>query len=232
MIELKNIVKTYGTKEAKALALNGVNLKIEQGEFVAIIGPSGSGKSTLLNILGCIDSPSSGIYNLESRQVNSLSDKEMAHLRNKEFGFVLQYFGLINDYTVYENIALTLKYSKKKIKNKRKLIRETLKKLLIEDKEDSYPTELSGGQQQRVAIARALINDPNIIFADEPTGALDKENGNSIMEILQELNKEGKTVIIVSHDENIYSKCSRIIRIEDGKIISDSKEKECYENKR
>ncbi|MGN9133855.1 ABC transporter ATP-binding protein [Clostridium sp. HCP1S3_B4] len=219
MIELKNVIKTYGNGEAKVHALNNINIKIERGEFVAIVGPSGSGKSTLLNILGGIDTLSSGTYYLNSKEISSLSSKNMAHLRNDEFGFILQYFGLINDYTVYENVALPLKYSKKKIKNKKELVREMLRKLSIENKENSYPTELSGGQCQRVAIARALINNPNIILADEPTGALDKKTGIQIMEILKQLNEEGKTVIIVSHDENIYSKCNRIIRIEDGNII-------------
>lgn len=219
MIELKNVIKTYGNGEAKVHALNNINIKIERGEFIAIVGPSGSGKSTLLNILGGIDTLSSGTYYLNSKEISSLSSKNMAHLRNDEFGFILQYFGLINDYTVYENVALPLKYSKKKIKNKKELVREMLRKLSIENKENSYPTELSGGQCQRVAIARALINNPNIILADEPTGALDKKTGIQIMEILKQLNEEGKTVIIVSHDENIYSKCNRIIRIEDGNII-------------
>ena len=219
MIELKNVIKTYGNGEAKVHALNNINIKIERGEFIDIVGPSGSGKSTLLNILGGIDTLSSGTYYLNSKEISSLSSKNMAHLRNDEFGFILQYFGLINDYTVYENVALPLKYSKKKIKNKKELVREMLRKLSIENKENSYPTELSGGQCQRVAIARALINNPNIILADEPTGALDKKTGIQIMEILKQLNEEGKTVIIVSHDENIYSKCNRIIRIEDGNII-------------
>ena len=219
MIELKNVIKTHGNGEAKVHALNNINIQIERGEFVAIVGPSGSGKSTLLNILGGIDTLSSGTYYLNSKEISSLSSKNMAHLRNDEFGFILQYFGLINDYTVYENVALPLKYSKKKIKNKKELVREMLRKLSIENKENSYPTELSGGQCQRVAIARALINNPNIILADEPTGALDKKTGIQIMEILKQLNEEGKTVIIVSHDENIYSKCNRIIRIEDGNII-------------
>lgn len=229
MIELKNIIKTYGVLEAKVCALNNVNIKIEKGEFVAIVGPSGSGKSTLLNILGGIDSSSSGEYYLNSRKISDLSGKNMASLRNEEFGFVLQYFGLINDYTIYENVALPLKYSKKKIRKKKELVREMLKKLSIENKENAYPTELSGGQCQRVAIARALINNPNIILADEPTGALDKETGIQIMEILKNLNEEGKTVIIVSHDENIYSKCNRIIKIEDGNISNDSKGEKYYE---
>lgn len=229
MIELKNIIKTYGVLEAKVCALNNVNIKIEKGEFVAIVGPSGSGKSTLLNILGGIDSSSSGEYYLNSQKISDLSGKNMASLRNEEFGFVLQYFGLINDYTIYENVALPLKYSKKKIRKKKELVREMLKKLSIENKENAYPTELSGGQCQRVAIARALINNPNIILADEPTGALDKETGIQIMEILKNLNEEGKTVIIVSHDENIYSKCNRIIKIEDGNISNDSKGEKYYE---
>ena len=229
MLELKNSCKIYGTGEAKVCALKNINIKIEKGEFVAIVGPSGSGKSTLLNVLGGIDSLSSGEYYLDSKKVSELSNIKMASLRNEEFGFVLQYFGLINDYTVYENVVLPLKYSKKKIKRKKELVKEMLKKLSIENKENAYPTELSGGQCQRVAIARALINNPNVIFADEPTGALDKETGIQIMEILKQLNNDGKTIVIVSHDENIYSKCKRVIKIEDGNIISDLEGDKEYE---
>ena len=221
MIELKDVIKVYGKGGAQVKALNNINLKIDDGELVAITGPSGSGKSTLLNIIGCIDKCTSGKYLINNEAVEKFSEGKMATLRNEEFGFVLQYFGLINDYTAFENIQLTLKYSNKKRKNKKEYINQLLKKMHIEEKADNYPTELSGGQCQRVAIARALVNEPKVILADEPTGALDKKNGEEILDILIDLNKKGKTVIIVTHDENVYSKCNRIIKIEDGCIMED-----------
>lgn len=221
MLKLNNVSKVYGEGESQVNALNNINIKIDDGEFVAIIGPSGSGKSTLLNILGGIDKATSGEYFVNDKNISDLSNGKMAILRNKEFGFILQYFGLINDYTVYENVSLPLRYSKNKIENKKANILSLLKKMSIDNKKDSYPTELSGGQCQRVAIARALINNPKVIFADEPTGALDKATGEQILELLKELNNKGKTVVIVSHDENVYSKCDRIIKIEDGFIIED-----------
>lgn len=179
--------------------------------------------STLLNILGGIDTPTSGEYYLNKNNIATLSNKKIADIRNIEFGFVLQYFGLINDYTVYENVMLPLKYSNKfKGKERKNRVNKMIEDMGLKEKLKKYPTELSGGQCQRVAIARAIVNNPNIIFADEPTGALDRTTGNQIFNILRELNKEGKTVVIVSHDENIYSKCDRIIKIEDGQIISDS----------
>ncbi|MCI5726723.1 MAG: ABC transporter ATP-binding protein [Clostridium sp.] len=223
MIEIKNVSKIYGKGDAAVNALRNVNITIADGEFVSIIGPSGSGKSTLLNILGGIDTPTSGEYYLNKNNIATLSNKKIADIRNIEFGFVLQYFGLINDYTVYENVMLPLKYSNKfKGKERKNRVNKMIEDMGLKEKLKKYPTELSGGQCQRVAIARAIVNNPNIIFADEPTGALDRTTGNQIFNILRELNKEGKTVVIVSHDENIYSKCDRIIKIEDGQIISDS----------
>lgn len=220
MIELKNINKVYGKGETEVKALNNINLKIDKGELVAIIGPSGSGKSTLLNIIGCIDRCTNGKYYLNNKSINDFTEKNMSLLRNQYFGFILQYFGLINDYTVYENVNLPLKYSK--LKNKKNVVNTLLKEMDIYDKLNKYPPELSGGQCQRVAIARALVTNPDIILADEPTGALDKLNGDKILKILIDLNKKGKTVIIITHDENIYSKCNRVIRIQDGCIVSDN----------
>jgi len=220
LIELKDIKKIYGNSDVETIALDGIDLEIEKGESVAIMGPSGSGKSTLLNIIGCLDTPTSGEYIFNGKAIDKLSRRELANLRNASFGFVLQYFGLVDEYTVYENVEIPLSYSKKKGINKKKLIKETLDMLGISDKIKKLPCQLSGGQNQRVAIARALINDPEIILADEPTGALDKKTGQEVMNILKDLNKKGKTLVIVTHDDSIASQCSRIINICDGKIVN------------
>ena len=220
LIELKDIRKIYAKSDVQTIALDGSNLQIDKGESVAIMGPSGSGKSTLLNIVGCLDIPTSGEYILNGQSIDKLKGQELATLRNASFGFVLQYFGLIDEYTVYENVEIPLSYSKKTGINKKKLIKETLDMLGIADKIKKTPSQLSGGQNQRVAIARALINDPEIILADEPTGALDKKTGQEVMNILKDLNKKGKTLIIVTHDDNIASQCSRTVNICDGKIVT------------
>lgn len=218
IIKLDNISKIYGFNDGKVEAIKNISLKINEGELVAIVGASGSGKSTLLNLIGCIDKPTSGKYFINSYDTSGYSEKELAKCRNSNIGFVLQYFGLINSYTVYENVELPLIYSK--IKNKKELIVDILKKLDIIEKKDKTPSELSGGQNQRVAIARALVNNPKIILADEPTGALDKDTSQQVMDILIELNKQGRTVVIVTHDENISNRCDKVIRIEDGCIKS------------
>lgn len=218
LIKMNNLSKTFGTDDAKVHALRDISLTINEGELVAIVGPSGSGKSTLLNIIGCIDKPTTGEYFIDENNTKNFKEKDLAKYRNKLIGFVLQYFGLVNSYTVYENIELPLIYAK--TKNKKEKILNILKKLDISEKKDKLPSELSGGQNQRVAIARALVNDPKLILADEPTGALDKKTSQQVMDILLHLNKEGKTVIIVTHDENISRQCDRIIKIEDGYIRS------------
>lgn len=219
LIKINNISKTYGVNDAKVNAIRDVSLTINEGELVAIVGPSGSGKSTLLNIIGCIDKATTGEYFIDEKNTKDFTEKELAQNRNQLIGFILQYFGLVNSYTVYENIELPLIYAK--AKNKKEKILSIMKKLDILDKKDKLPSELSGGQNQRVAIARALVNNPKVILADEPTGALDKITSQQVMEILLQLNKEGKTVIIVTHDEGISKQCDRIIRIEDGYIRSD-----------
>ena len=219
LIKLNNISKTYGVNDAKVNAISDVSLTIKEGELVAIVGKSGSGKSTLLNIIGCIDKPTTGEYFIDGNNTKNSREKELARNRNKLIGFVLQYFGLVNSYTVYENVELPLLYGK--TKNKKEKITNILKKLDILEKKDKLPSELSGGQNQRVAIARALVNNPKLILADEPTGALDINTSQQVMGILLQLNKEGKTVIIVTHDENISKQCDRIIRIEDGCIRED-----------
>ena len=218
IIELKKIEKEYGNNNNKVNALRGIDFLVNEGEFIAIMGPSGSGKSTLLNIIGFLDRATKGKYYFKGELVEALNDKELSELRNKNIGFVVQNFALIDDYTVFQNIKVPLDYTKLSRSEKKKRINDTLKKLNIENKKDKYPNELSGGQNQRVAIARALVNNPEIILADEPTGALDRKTGKEVMDILRTLNKEGKTVIIITHDKIIADMCDKIIEIEDGKI--------------
>lgn len=220
-IELKNINKIYGTKDNKVNVLNNINLKINDGEMVAIVGPSGSGKSTLLNIIGTIDKQTSGEYLINGVNTDKLKAKEIAKIRNKTFGFVFQYFGLINNISVYKNIRIPLEYSKCSKSEGNSRIDRLLEALKISDKKKCTPKQLSGGQCQRVAIARALVNDPEIIIADEPTGALDKHTSKEIISIFKEINKKGKTVIIVTHDLEVANECSRIIKIEDGEVVLD-----------
>lgn len=216
-LELRNITKIYG-KNNENYALNDVSLSIEKGDFIAIMGPSGSGKSTLLNIIGCLDIPTSGEYIIDNFNVKELNNRKLANLRNSTFGFVVQYFALIDNKSVYDNVKLPLEYAKVKRKDKKEKVLSVLKSLNIDMKLNNIPKELSGGQCQRVAIARALVNEPNIILADEPTGALDSVTGQEVINILKELNKSGKTIIIVTHDEKIAAQADRIIKIIDGKI--------------
>jgi putative ABC transport system ATP-binding protein len=220
LINLDNIIKIYGKEDSEVLALKGIHLSIQKGEMIAIMGTSGSGKSTLLNIIGCLDRSTSGDYFLNNKNIESYSNKELVMLRNKMFGFVVQYFALIEDYSVYENVVIPLEYAKVNKKQKKERVIKILKELGVGEKIDKFPSELSGGQNQRVAIARALVNEPEIILADEPTGALDNKTSQEIMSILRKLNENGKTIIIVTHDENIANQCDRILKIEDGIIYS------------
>ena len=218
MIELKEVCKTFGKKEARVEALKGVSLSIEEGELVAIMGKSGSGKSTLLNILGGMMSMDSGEYLYDNQAVNFGSQKELTKFRRNEVGFVVQYFALADDLNVFQNVALPLKYqgySRKKIKE---LVMAALRELEIEEKAKAYPSELSGGQQQRAAIARAIAKQPRLILADEPTGALDEATGEAVQEIFRKLNENGKTVIIVTHDAKVAQHCGRIVYVRDGMI--------------
>lgn len=215
LIELKNISKQY---REETTILKGVDLCIEDGDYIALMGPSGAGKTTLMNIMGCLDRATQGEYFLDGNEISDYPEKEKARLRNEKFGFVVQDFALINEMTVYENVRLPLRYRKKRLKKEREHIESILKSLEIEDKKEIRVCDLSGGQQQRVAIARAIVNSPEIILADEPTGALDQETGREVMEIFSNLNQQGKTIIIVTHDPNIAAKCNRIIKIVDGKI--------------
>ncbi|GKX68922.1 ABC transporter ATP-binding protein [Inconstantimicrobium mannanitabidum] len=218
-VELKNIKKTYGKGDGKVEALKGIDLSIEKGDMLAIMGASGSGKSTLLNILGYIDKATEGSYALEGQVVEKLSDKALAKRRNKFIGFVVQNFALVEDYTVYQNIRIPLDYTKMTKKEKKQRINDLLTSMGIIDKKDKLPRELSGGQCQRVAIARALVNDPDLILADEPTGALDKKTGEEIMNTFIKLNEEGKTIVVITHDEKVAKMCKKIIYIEDGNLV-------------
>ena len=223
LINLKGIRKIFGKDDGKVEALNGIDLTINEGEMVSIMGTSGSGKSTLLNIIGLLDKPTEGSYEFKGHAVDKLKDKELACNRNESIGFVVQNFALIDDYTVSQNIRVPLDYTKMTRREKNKKVKEIVEKIGLSDKLEKLPNQLSGGQNQRVAIARALVNNPNIILADEPTGALDKKTGNEVIDLFEELNKEGKTIIIITHDENVAKRCKRIIYIEDGKIIGDER---------
>ncbi|GGN94024.1 ABC transporter ATP-binding protein [Saccharibacillus kuerlensis] len=222
-IEIRNLNKVFKTKQHALHALNDVSLTIEKGEMVAIMGTSGSGKTTLLHILGCIDHPSDGSYRLNEMAIEQQSPKALAHIRNRDLGFVMQDFALIDHYSVQKNVLLPLKYMKETKLRKERAARlpALLEKLHIGQKQHEKVMNLSGGQKQRVAIARALINEPDIILADEPTGALDQKTSYEIIQLMRSINQEGKTVIIVTHDPSIAAHCQRIVRIEDGKIIED-----------
>jgi putative ABC transport system ATP-binding protein len=221
MIKLQNIVKTYKNGDIEVHALNNINLAIEKGEFVSIIGSSGSGKSTMMNILGCLDISSSGKYFLEDIDISSLNDNQIAEVRNKKIGFVFQSFNLLPKFTALENVELPMVYSGIHLHKREERAKAALKKVGLEDRMSHRPNELSGGQRQRVAIARALVNNPAIILADEPTGNLDTHSEKEIMAIFKGLNQEGVTIIMVTHEVEIAANSKRIVTFKDGKIISD-----------
>lgn len=217
IIELQNINKVYGKGESATVALTDVSLKVEQGEFWAIMGPSGSGKSTLLNILGCMDVPTSGNYLLKGKNLGKSTPNQLSQIRNQTVSFIFQQFALLNDYNVYDNIELPLLCQKLSKRERKERVRYYMKRLGIENLARKKPTQISGGQQQRVAIARALVTKADIILADEPTGALDQKTGQELMSLLCEINEEGKTILLVTHDEKVASVTKRQIRIQDGK---------------
>ena len=218
-VKLANISKVYKMGDNEVIALNGVDLDIAEGEFVAIMGPSGSGKSTLMNILGCLDTPTTGSYLLDNEEVANLSEDVLAKIRNKKIGFVLQNFNLLSRISALENVALPLVYAGVSKTERINRAQELLKMVGLADRQHHMPNELSGGQRQRVAIARALVNNPKIIMADEPTGNLDTKSSVEIMAMFKELYKQGKTIILVTHEPDIAENAKRIITVRDGKIV-------------
>lgn len=220
MIKIENLSMIFTTEDVQTRALNNVNLEIEQGEFVAIMGPSGCGKSTLLNILGTLDTPTSGKYFIDEHEITKMNESQLSHFRKKNIGFVFQSFNLIDELTVFENVELPLVYLGMRKQERTQKVMEALKQMTIIHRAKHFPQQLSGGQQQRVAIARAIVTDCPLILADEPTGNLDSINGTEVMSQLQRLNKQGTTIIMVTHSERDASYANRIIYLLDGKIIN------------
>ena len=222
LIDIQDIYKIYNEdKESEVRALNGVSLQIDRGEFVSIIGQSGSGKSTLMNILGCLDIPTYGDYHLDGVDITELTDKKLAHIRNRQIGFIFQGYNLIPVLSAWENVELPLIYQGLGPIKRRDRVAEALERVGMLDRQDHRPGEMSGGQQQRVAIARAIATRPPIIMADEPTGALDSRTGRHVIEILRELYRGGTTILLITHDDNIAATARRVVRLSDGKVISD-----------
>lgn len=222
MIKTEKLSMLFTTEEVQTKALNEVTLHVEQGEFVAIMGPSGCGKSTLLNILGTLDSPTSGSYFFEGKQVDNMNENQLTALRKNNLGFIFQSFNLIDELTVYENVELPLVYMGIKTAQRKEKVNKVLEKVNLLHRANHYPQQLSGGQQQRVAIARAVVTDCKLLLADEPTGNLDSVNGVEVMELLSELNRQGTTIIIVTHSQRDATYAHRIIRLLDGQIVSEN----------
>lgn len=223
MIEVVNLTKVFRTESVETTALNGINLKINKGEFLAIMGPSGCGKSTLLNLLGLLDNPTSGELWFLDEEVSRYTENNRTDLRNGNLGFVFQSFNLIDELTVFENVELPLLYAGVSMKERVTRVTAALDRMQIAHRTEHYPQQLSGGQQQRVAIARAIVTNPHIILADEPTGNLDSVNGNEVMNLLLELNKEGSTIVMVTHSEENARMAGRLIRMMDGNILTESR---------
>ena len=223
IIKTENLVRHFTVGTQTVEALRGVSLDINKGEFVAIMGPSGSGKSTLMNIIGCLDSPTSGTYYLNNKNVSTLDDDALAMIRNHEIGFVFQNFHLLARNTALDNVMLPLKYAGIDKSEQEEIAMEVIKSVDLESRAHHQPSELSGGQQQRVAIARALVNKPSILFADEPTGNLDSKTGDDVMKLFTDLHKQGQTIILITHEIEVANQAERIISIKDGKIFEDQR---------
>ena len=225
LIELRDVYKIYSEGlESEVRALDGISLTIDRGEFVAVVGQSGCGKSTLMNVLGCLDIPTRGTYLLDGTDVQELSDGQLSRIRNQEIGFIFQQYNLIQTLTVQENVELPLIYRGIDPIDRKELALEALNRVGLADRRKHYPTQMSGGQQQRVAIARAISTHPPVIMADEPTGALDSRTGQQVLQFLRQLNREGSTVILITHDNGIAATAPRMVRLSDGKVISDQRQ--------
>ena len=225
LIELRDVYKIYSEGlESEVRALDGISLTIDHGEFVAVVGQSGCGKSTLMNVLGCLDIPTRGTYLLDGTDVQDLSDGQLSHIRNQQIGFIFQQYNLIQTLTVQENVELPLIYRGIDPIDRKELALEALNRVGLADRRKHYPTQMSGGQQQRVAIARAISTHPPVIMADEPTGALDSRTGQQVLKFLQQLNREGSTIILITHDNGIAATAPRMVRLSDRKVISDQRQ--------
>jgi putative ABC transport system ATP-binding protein len=222
MIELHDLSRVYRTSDVETTALNNINLEIEKGEFIAIMGPSGCGKSTLLNILGMLDTPDSGSYNFLGEDVANRSERELAIVRKQNIGFIFQSFNLIDELSVAENVELPLLYQKMPAKERAERVQQVLERVNIAHRADHRPQQLSGGQQQRVAVARAVVTNPNLILADEPTGNLDTTNGEEVLNLLGQLNSDGTTIIMVTHDQGHADHASRVVHMLDGRVLSEN----------
>ncbi|MEY8316745.1 ABC transporter ATP-binding protein [Oscillospiraceae bacterium 50-58] len=230
LIDIRDLYKIYNEgKESEVRALDGVSLQIDKGEFVAIVGQSGSGKSTMMNVLGCLDIPTYGEYHLDGTDIGSLSDKQLARIRNREIGFIFQGYNLIQELDALENVTLPLIYRGVSVFDREDMAMEALAKVGMDDRAHHRPSEMSGGQQQRVAIARAIATAPPIIMADEPTGALDSRTGKHVLEILRDLYRGGTTILLITHDDGIAATAKRVVRLSDGKIISDNQQEVDWE---
>ena len=221
LVELEDIYKIYYMGDSEVHALDGISLKIEKGEFVAIIGKLGSGKSTCMNIIGCLDVATKGTYRLNGKNISNYTDDELAEVRNKMLGFIFQQYNLLPKLTLLENVALPLLYAGVSDSEQKERALRSLDRVGLKDKAKNFPSQLSGGQQQRASIARALAGNPSVILADEPTGALDSKTGREVMQFLQELHREGNTIVLITHDNSIAAQAQRVVRITDGKIVYD-----------
>ena len=229
LLELKHIYKTYKNGDEDVPILKDVSLSIEKGEYLAIMGPSGSGKSTLMNIIGCLDKPTSGEFTLEGKDILALNDNELSEIRAHQIGFVFQSFQLLKGETAIQNVMLPLSFAGVKRNLRKDIAQKALERVGLAERVNFLPTQLSGGQKQRVAIARALVNNPSIILADEPTGALDKKSGKSVMELFEQLNREGVTIVLITHDENVGKRANRLLHIVDGEILEHKQAKEAQD---